>query len=57
MKVWGKSRARRAGQKFIGIPVHAETKKRLDGIATKTDTYDSFVNKLLDMYEKKGVSK
>ena len=48
MKIWRKPRVR-----FVGIPVYPETKKRLDGIATKNDTYDSFVNKLLDMYERK----
>ena len=57
MKLWRKFRAQHTGQKFIGIPVHAETKKRLDGIATKTDTYDSFVNRLLDMYEREETKK
>lgn len=57
MKIWEKSKARRAGRNFVGIPVYVETKERLDRIATKTDTYDSFVNRLLDAYERRGVKK
>lgn len=57
MKLWKKSEAQHTRRKFVGIPVYAETKTRLDGIATKTDTYDSFVNRLLDVYEREGLKK
>jgi len=38
---------------YANIPVHMETKKRIDRIASKGETYDAFITRLLDIYEKK----
>lgn len=37
---------------YTHIGIKKETKERLDKTATKEDTYDSFINKLLDCYDK-----
>ena len=41
-------------KKYMMIPVLPETKERVDHIANKAFTYDEFINRLLDLYEKKG---
>ncbi len=40
-------------KKYASIGVFEDTKSRLDKIVTKDLTYDEFINKLLDLYEKK----
>ena len=37
---------------YTGIPIFVKTKKRLGEIMQKNQTYDDFVNLLLDLFEK-----
>jgi len=40
-------------KKYAMIPVLFETKERVDRIANKGETYDEFISRLLDIFEKK----
>jgi len=40
-------------KEYANIPVLLETKQRVDRLANKGETYDEFINKLLDLLEKK----
>lgn len=37
---------------YTGISIHPKTKKRVNHLASKSETYDQFINRVLDVFEK-----
>ena len=38
--------------KLVTLKIKPETRERLKRLATKAETYDDFLNRLMDLYEK-----